>query len=370
MSVHKLKNGKYATRWRQYGRNHSRTFDRAGDANALDREVKRRLALGELYQPPDIRLDLFAETYWREHMPTLAANTDLGYASAWDNHIRDDLGGYELRQITTGLLVTWTATLARRGASTATVRKAVAVLQSILAHAVQKDLIAANPAVGLKIKAPEVQRPLNPLTCQEVEQLRAHLGREIRGEWHPNLAHQTLVTVLAYTGLRPGEALALTWGDVGDQVLHVERAVALGTVKQTKTYRRRDVPLSRPVAADLTQLRVAAGGPHSRQLVFPRPDGQPLADHDWRNLRRRVLKPAAKQAGRPDFKPYDLRATCASIHIAAGLNIVEVARTLGHSVAMCDKHYARLFAAHNPAKRIPVEQQIRQARKHARKVSA
>jgi haloacid dehalogenase-like hydrolase len=46
-------------------------------------------------------------------------------------------------------------------------------------------------------------------------------------------AGRALVSVLAYAG-RPGEALVLIWSDVGERTILVERAAALGEVKQTK----------------------------------------------------------------------------------------------------------------------------------------
>jgi hypothetical protein len=38
----------YRVRWREHGRNRARTFDRRADAEAWDREVKRRQQLGVL----------------------------------------------------------------------------------------------------------------------------------------------------------------------------------------------------------------------------------------------------------------------------------------------------------------------------------
>jgi integrase len=42
--------------------------------------------------------------------------------------------------------------------------------------------------------------------------------------------------------------------------------------------------------------------------------------------------------------PYDLRHTNASILIHSGLNIIEVANRLGHSIPVCQKVYLHLFA--------------------------
>lgn len=55
-----------------------------------------------------------------------------------------------------------------------------------------------------------------------------------------------LVSLLAYSGMRPGEALALTWNDVRDNTLIVEKSLALGEVKDTKTRRNRTHPTSAP----------------------------------------------------------------------------------------------------------------------------
>ena len=38
----------------------------------------------------------------------------------------------------------------------------------------------------------------------------------------------TLISVLSYAGLRPGEALGLRWGDIRERTLLVQRAISLG----------------------------------------------------------------------------------------------------------------------------------------------
>jgi integrase len=45
----------------------------------------------------------------------------------------------------------------------------------------------------------------------------------------------TLLSVLAYAGLRPSEALALHWSDVRAQTILVQRALSLGDDADTKT---------------------------------------------------------------------------------------------------------------------------------------
>jgi integrase len=49
----------------------------------------------------------------------------------------------------------------------------------------------------------------------------------------------TLISVLGYAGLRPGEALGLRWGDVRERTLLIQRAISLGEESDTKTRRHR-----------------------------------------------------------------------------------------------------------------------------------
>lgn len=69
-----------------------------------------------------------------------------------------------------------------------------------------------------------------------------HAGRQLDA---------TLVAVLAYAGLRPGEALGLRWHDIGERTILVERSVAFGQLKSTKTASTRTVRLLAPLAEDL-----------------------------------------------------------------------------------------------------------------------
>jgi integrase len=177
-----------------------------------------------------------------------------------------------------------------------------------------------------------------------------------------SVADATLVSVLAYAGLRPGEALGLRWPDVGDRRLAVERAVAYGQVKSTKTGRSRAVELLTPLANDLAALRAATPRPARNAFVFPRRDGTPWSLDDWRNWRKRVYAPAASSAGLEGTRPHDLRASFVSLLIFEGRTVIEVARQAGHSPETCLRNYARVFADFEPTMRNPAEEQIRVAR--------
>jgi integrase len=141
----------------------------------------------------------------------------------------------------------------------------------------------------------------------------------------------TLVSVMYGAGLRPGEALALRDESIRDRTLLVESSISFGTEKDTKTRKARAVRLLAPIAQDLAAYRLATAKERlGSRYLFPRPDGQPWRDHDFRDWRRRTFKPAARSAlqlgeNDPTPRPYDLRHTFVSLLIAEGRTIAYVA---------------------------------------------
>jgi integrase len=181
-----------------------------------------------------------------------------------------------------------------------------------------------NPVRSLGKPKGARKRTVRALSPSHVEALRASV---------PALADKTLISVLAYGGLRAGEALALTWGDVTKTTIRIDKAVALGEMKDTKTEKHRTVPMLRHLAQDLNEFRLACGRPHDSSLVFPRAQGGPWREHTYNNWRRRVYQPAAEAVGlSKTSRPYDLRHSLASLLYVEGRNPAEIAEILGHSV--------------------------------------
>jgi integrase len=65
---------------------------------------------------------------------------------------------------------------------------------------------------------------------------------------------------------------------------------------------------------------------------------------DLNHFRRRVWSPAVDAAGIPrPARIYDLRSTFASNALAAGVSIHALARIMGTSVRMIERHYGALL---------------------------
>ncbi|HEX2893654.1 MAG TPA: site-specific integrase [Marmoricola sp.] len=154
---------------------------------------------------------------------------------------------------------------------------------------------------------------------------------------------ELFIRLLAYTGLRWGEATALQVKRVNlmrRRLEVVRTAIDLGEVTYgtPKTHQYRSVPIPRSIVDELAQH---VAGKEPDDLVFTSPHGAPLRNH---NFRARVFTPAAKAIGVPHLTPHDLRHTAASLAVQAGANVKAVQRMLGHaSAAMTLDVYAGLF---------------------------
>ena len=93
------------------------------------------------------------------------------------------------------------------------------------------------------------------------------------------------------------------------------------------------------------------------------PEAEPQGG-DFGGMFQSRARPAATGAGLPDgSRPRDLRSSYASVLIASGMSVVEVAQELGHSPSMCLTTYARAFAEYDPKKRVSPELAIQRARR-------
>ena len=162
--------------------------------------------------------------------------------------------------------------------------------------------------------------------------------------------------------LRPSEALALTWEDIGERTILVERALSLGEVKGTKTRSSRTVRLVGPLKADLNAFRMQLGVPNQDEPIFSARSGGYWSDNGWRNWRQRVFHPAAEAAGIANVRPYDLRHSFVSLLIAEGRSIVDVARQAGHSPTMALDTYGHVFDELDGGEQLRAEDVIREAR--------
>jgi integrase len=351
MSIHKRddRQGRYEVRWREGGRQRTRSFAKKGDAQAFELDVKRRRQLGPLaagvIQSRVTLAEYVRDEWWpRYAVPNLKESTRRRYLEIWGTHLLPRLGDYQLREITPALVEDLCAQFRAAGVGVQTQRKTVMMLQGILRRAVVRGLIPSNPvSVVDKPRQPPAKRP-QPLAPLTVETIRTGLSQR----------DATLVSLLAYGGLRPDEATGARWDDLGERILYVHAS---------KTEKDRVVDVLAPLAQDLAEWRLAQGRPPGSALIFPRRGGKEWQLHDWQNWRRRIYQPAATAAGvTGDMRPYRLRGSFVSLLLWEGRSLTYVAEQAGHSVATLANHYAGVLRELEDQPRTPAAEAIRKAR--------
>jgi integrase len=80
------------------------------------------------------------------------------------------------------------------------------------------------------------------------------------------------------------------------------------------------------------------------------------------------FEPAAKAAGFPELRIYDLRHTFASLLLAAGRSLPDVAGELGHGIDVLTSTYAHVIAEYRGRKAIDPDTEIQLVRRSRRAV--
>lgn len=199
------------------------------------------------------------------------------------------------------------------------------VLHRCLAVAVRWRKLDVNPCDLVERPAHRYKRG----RMWTVEQARAFV-RAAAG--HPL---GDLCILLLVSGLRLGEALGLRWQDVGVGVAVTVREAARWAGQQLllnspKTESgARTVLLPQVGIEALKRLRAAASDASPDAFIFA---SVRKADHPVRpETVRRHFKRICTQAGLPDIRLHDLRHLHASMLLAEGVSITEVAQRLGHA---------------------------------------
>jgi integrase len=322
----------------------------------------------------------------------LAAKTWERDAVVLEKHILSRLGRRPIAEIDSEALVEWQDQLELDGIGAPTIIKAIGILNSVFREAARRPRatgVTANPVALLdRPSAKRRRRPLvwGPVVVERVRfQLLVHSRRINPARELTAQRDALLVALMEMTGCRPGEALALRWGDVGGRVI-ISRAVSGDLlVERTKSGEDRIAPLLRPLAADLDALRHLSGGGVDEHLF--RPNGRlHWVETDWRNYRTRHFIPALQRveaewegwrralpdpaairesvSGLSATRPYDLgRHTHSALMLASGMSLHRLARIQGHGIRVLDQAYSEELAEfQDRSERIDPVEEIEKAR--------
>ena len=285
---------------------------------------------------------------WMEELisPNLRQSTKERYQRAINRHIVPRLGRIQLDQLTPGQIQRLESELLERGMSPGGVQLVHNVLSGALKYAVRMDRIIRNPID--RVTRPSYRKPeVSPPEMDDVRQLLALA--ETQGHYLWPCMH-----LIAFTGLRRGEALALEWDSIdldqgrllvkaslartGELGLIIElpktkageRVVDLdtGTVDVLRRHKAHQEYLA-------AELRIQPS-----QIVFPRQGGGWLSP----NTLTRTVGQLGREAGCDNMSVRNLRHFHATVALQTGQNVVVISKRLGHSdVTMTYNTYAHVL---------------------------
>ncbi|PRY51385.1 site-specific recombinase XerC [Geodermatophilus tzadiensis] len=327
-SVDRLPSGRFRARYLgPDGRRHSKIFAAKADAWAWLASEQTDLAR-KSWRAPNASgrtVGEYAEDYLARN--DLRESTRVLYAGLWRHHLAEAWAHVPVDEVTPAAVRSWHAQAGRTTRPTA-LAQSYRLLRAVLNVAVADEAIPSNPCRLRGAGTPKASRPSRALTAAEALQLAERLGQDRRTE-----RYRALLLVLAFGGLRFGEATALRRSDVltGGR-LRVERSVrrvsGRWVVGEPKTDAgHRTVTLPAAIAAVLEEHVRKYVGAAPDALLFSTSTGGYLARSNWNSTFRR----AANAIGLPAVRPHELRHTGATLAAGTGATTKELMRRLGHS---------------------------------------
>ncbi|ACU35073.1 site-specific integrase [Actinosynnema mirum] len=262
-----------------------------------------------------------------------ATRTKRTYRESWTRDLAEPVGELTVREFTVATAERILRAV-RDGAGLGSAKHAKVVLTGVLGLAVRYDAIESNPLrevgeLGKSKKAKPVAKRLTEITWAQYVSLRAVLVAADAGE-RADLVD--LVDVLAATGARIGELLALGWArvDTGAGTFKLEGAVirekGIGLLVQPHTksaagMRTIEVP---SWAVEIVAKRQAEA---DSEWVFPTALGGLRDPDNTRKSLRRVLAGTEWEG----LHPHAFRHLVATRLDEAGLTARQIADYLGHA---------------------------------------
>jgi integrase len=272
---------------------------------------------------------------------TLRPRTKTEYAALLDRYVRPIIGHVRLARLEPVHLQRLYASLQARGLARAP-SQVHRLLHRAFRIAVLWGWLSVNPAD--RVLPPTYTSPRRPVWT--TEELRLFLNAT------GNHRLQPMWVVLATTGIRIGEALALTWDNVNlisgmvtiTRTLHRLRGRWVTTEPKTRAGQR---PIALPYDAVIAlrhqrrqqdEWRLVAGPVwHDGDLVFTTSTGRPL---DGATIGR-ALRSACSRSGVPPMTHHGFRHCHASMLLSEGVPLPTVSARLGHgSPAVTTRVYA------------------------------
>ncbi len=318
MSIHKAENGTYLVRYRVLDQTTGRFINKAKRGFKLRREAVEFEKNVDTSPMTSLDHSMTFRQLWDE-WEVYMRSSDLT-KEKHKEHFEIRFSEYldkPVDKFTRPMLNKWITSLAHTKYSTKTKNMTISFVKSVFKYAYDMYGIT-NPTVLIKPfkrTDSEVMQEMEVWTPEEFSQFISCVHNDL---------YKLFFETLFWTGMRRGEAIALSVSDLsnGRLNIHSSQRIAKNGRKPTKTRTQRKIQINTKLNNELQSL---AKGRNKSEYLFGGTEG--LAP----TTINRYFNEAIKESGVKPIRIHDLRHSHATWLINNGANIVSVSKRLGHA---------------------------------------
>ena len=283
-----------------------------------EKEVERKILA---YQEKKESGPLFSEVadQWKEeHFPALSYNTLRCYTAPYQR-ILGWFGGELIKDIHAPDITPFILHLSAKRFSQKTVNTHLSVLSMIFDYAIRQGIIFVNPTIAIQVPKGLPKRKRSAPEPSDIRIVQQSKGKTFG----------LFALLLLYTGLRRGEALALTYGDIdlSAKLIHVRRTLYWQHNRPMLKSPKTDAGIRDVVLLDVLASELPKG--ESEKYLFSDDGGNtPLSD----KRARRLWELYQRETGLK-ITPHELRHAYATLLFESGVGVKEAQDLLGHANA-------------------------------------
>lgn len=308
-------------------------FKTKREANIVLKRIQSQVASNTYYNVKDKNDMTFKDAYegWREsYKNTVAESTLLKNDGMFTNRILPAVGHYLINKIDAPLI----QRQVNEWESFSNAGKWLDEMSRIFHYARQQQIILSNPCE--LVSKPKKPKQKEIKSFYETKELKLFMTALDESD---HLQAKAMLRLLAFTGLRKGEAMALTWEDIDpiNNVINVDKAIGRrkvqgleGNKMKTELYLKepKNYSSKRLTSIDSKTLNALLcwreHNPHKWIFVNERGNWiSPSKPRKW-------LRTIADKAGLEPIPVHKLRHTHATLLHEAGAPMEEIQKRLGH----------------------------------------
>lgn len=307
-----------------------RGFKTKREAKVVLKRIEAQVASHTYYDVKEKKDMTFEDVYqsWRDtYKNTVADSTLMKNDGMFNNRILPVFGSYLISKIDANMI----QKQVNEWSSYSNASKWLDEMSRVFHHARKQQIILSNSCE--LVSKPKKPKTNEGKTFYETEELKQFMDVLDDSD---NLQAKAMLRLLAFTGLRKGEAMALTWDDIDtvNGVVKVDKAIGRRKVKGSD--RKTELYLKDP--KNFTSTRMTSIDNKTLQILMEWKEENPytwvFASEKGKWLSpskpRKWLLSIANKAGLEPIPVHKLRHTHATLLHEAGASMEEIQKRLGH----------------------------------------